>query len=68
MTSLDVTLIGQITSFFTSYVLIGFLLLVLNSNVDGEYGHNIFNVLVEVNNILLETGSWLKDDKSFFRE
>ena len=34
----------------------GFLLLVLNSNVDGEYGYNVFNILVEVY-ILLETGS-----------
>ena len=38
----------------------------LNSNVDGEYwGYNVFNILIEVDDILLETGSWLKEDKSF---
>ena len=44
------------------------MLLVLNSNVDGEYGYNIFNILVEVNDIFLETGSCLKEDKSYFRK
>ena len=45
-----------------------FLLLVLNTNLDGEDGYNVFNSLVEVYDNLLETGSWLKEDKSFFRK
>ena len=43
----------------------GSLLYVLNINVDGEYGYNVFNILGEVDDILLETDSWLKVDKSF---
>ena len=35
-------------------------------NVDGEYGYNVLNILVEVDYTLLETGSWLKGDELFF--
>ena len=41
---------------------------VLNSNVDEEYGYSVFNILVQVDDILLETGSWLKENKVFFRK
>ena len=41
---------------------------VLNSNVDGEYVYNVFNILVELDDILLKTVSWLKGDKEFFRK
>ena len=35
-------------------------------NVDEEYVYNVLNILVEVDDILLETGSWLKVMSIYF--
>ena len=35
-------------------------------NIDGEYGCIVLNILVEVEDILLETGSWLNGDEWVF--